>query len=97
MIADLRQAARQNIIEKEAKMRTLDERARSEAVELIQQGGIEIIESSNVLHAACAYNLQPIYIQLLVSLIPDHATQQHAINAFDRHGLTPLMTAAISG
>ncbi len=96
ILAMLRDAAHQQIIEQNDEIRRLDERARSVAVHLIQQAGTDtIIESSNALHA-CALNLEPVYLKMLMNLLSDDAKRRHAINAFDRRGMTPLMTAARS-
>jgi hypothetical protein len=53
-----------------------------------------VVMQSNALHA-CACNLEPSYVEMLLERVPDSRKVQ-AINSFDPNGYTPLMTAAAS-
>jgi len=75
--------------------RDLDARVRLQVSELVEKAGSDIIQNSDALQA-CACNLQPNYIELLLSFVPD-AKKVSAMNSLDSHGETPLRIAALSG
>jgi len=70
----------------------LDSKVRIRLEHSVRMYGPEVIIESGAIHY-CARNLIPSYIEMLMEFIPENR-QQHAINAFDRYGNTPLMTAA---
>jgi hypothetical protein len=95
ILAAAREIAEKSIQESEETLRELDKRKLAEVTAWVKQAGTDIITSSNVLHF-CAYSLDPLYLHLVVNLIPNAATQELALNSFDQFGKTPLMSAACS-
>jgi hypothetical protein len=53
------------------------------------------IKDSNAVHA-CAANMTPDYIDLLLEFVPDAVEQRLVLNKRDAGGLTPLMAAVVS-
>ena len=71
-----------------------DATVRSEIAELVKCTGVEVIQSSNAIHAA-ACNLVPEYIELLMDFVPQDK-KRDAINSLDSRGESPLRIAASS-
>lgn len=80
---------------KRQEIQELDERVRDEVSKLVENNGTDIIQNSDALHA-CACNLQPDYIEMLLSFVPNEK-KRSVVNGLDVHGETPLRTATLSG
>ena len=73
----------------------IDAQIRTKVSQLVEKAGPEVIMNSEAIHA-CAFNLQPEYIELLLEFVPECKKRQ-VINKLDLNGETPLRTAAMNG